>query len=102
MYEALSFATEDPLTLCWGASVYLLYSYKSTNSDGGWGQRYGVRIETAAGGGRVTCASISSDGEWIALGLPSRLVSVTPTSLSALDLSSVSALELLVYQPLSR
>lgn len=35
--------------------------------------RYAVRIETAVGGGRVACASISHDGQWIACALSSRL-----------------------------
>lgn len=35
--------------------------------------RYAVRIQSAAGGGRLACASISPDGQWIACGLASRL-----------------------------
>jgi len=35
--------------------------------------RYAVRIQAAAGGGRMTCAAVSPDGQWVACGLASRL-----------------------------
>jgi len=35
--------------------------------------RYALRIETSAEGGRVACASVSHDGQWIACGLAGRL-----------------------------
>lgn len=35
--------------------------------------RYAVRIETSQEGGRVACAQVSNDGQWIACGLAGRL-----------------------------